>query len=109
MVRRLQHYIDYITGEFQKSHVLTKKANFFLTKVLTELFQEMEDAPPEAIEEAFRAASAAAYWVSTGNMIENMPMPEGFWDAVGSIPTEITRPETGVLESGTADAETSVG
>lgn len=99
VVQRLQVYIDYVTRTFKETHTLSNKANFFLEKILKELFSEMEDAPPEAIEESFRAASAAAYWVSTGNVIENMPMPEGFWDAVGRIPEEITRPTAPALDS----------
>lgn len=100
VIDRLHVYMNYVTTTFRENHTLSKKANFFMEKILGELFAEMEEAPPEAVEEAFRAASAAAYWVSTGNMIQNMPMPEGFWDAAGVIPSEISVPvETPAIES----------
>jgi hypothetical protein len=86
---RCEAVTQYLLRGFTESPETSKKAKFFATKIVAEALLELRDAPPEMIAEHFLRSAAAFYWVSTGNTIENMPMPDGFWDEMGMIPDKV--------------------
>lgn len=62
------------------------KTKFFMKKIIDEAMEELREAPSDRVAEEFMKTTAMFYWVSTGQTITNMPMPDGFWDAIGMIP-----------------------
>lgn len=77
---RLKAAIDFMMKDVLSSPQTSNRAKFFIKKIMEEGFSELQDAPPEIVEESFLRSTALMYWVSTGTLIENLPMPEGFWD-----------------------------
>lgn len=78
----------------------SRKAKFMFSKLWQEAMMELQECPPEIIEEQFGRTTALMHWVSTGQVIQNIDMPEGFWDYAGVEIPELARPKPLQLESG---------
>lgn len=96
---RLRAAIDFMMKDILQSPETSNRAKFFIKKMMEEGFAELNDAPPEIVHDHFLQSTALMYWVSTGELIQNLPMPEGFWDfSATQIPNLVPPPLS--LESG---------
>lgn len=78
--------MDFLVKDVMDNPNTSRKAKFMFTKLWQEAMVELEECPPEIVEEQFSRTTALMHWVSTGQVIENIPMPDGFWDHAGMIP-----------------------
>ena len=91
--------MNYMMKDLLDSPKTSKKAKFMMRKVFEEAMLELEEAPPELIVESFERSTALMHWVGTGQVITNIPMPDGFWDFAG--PQELAAPDAPLeLEAG---------
>jgi hypothetical protein len=101
VMARLSSLMEFITFGVKQNPGTSRRAKFFMDKIVQEAMTELDEAPPEIVEDHFQRMASAMYWVATGNVIQNMDMPEGFWDHIGAIPNEITGTERLSIEAGT--------
>lgn len=80
----------------------TKKAKFMIQTIMHEALSELRDAPPEMVEASFAQSTALMHWVSTGEIAQGIPMPEGFWDHTGAILPQLLPAAPAAIEAGTA-------
>lgn len=78
VLTRLEAAMNFMVKDIMSSDKTSKKAKFMIGKIWEEALSELEEAPPEIIEESFRRTTALMYWVSTGERIVNIDMPDGF-------------------------------
>lgn len=81
--------MQFMTADLMASDTVSKKAKFIATKVWEEALSELRDAPQETLGEHFMRVTAMMYWVSSGEVIANIPMPDGFWELVKSQNPEV--------------------
>jgi hypothetical protein len=86
VIVRLEAAVGYMLRDILSSEKTSPKTKFFMKKILDEAMEELREAPPEKVTEEFLKTTAMFYWVSTGQVIIDHPMPDGFWDHVGMIP-----------------------
>jgi hypothetical protein len=55
-----------------------RRIQFLLRKLVDEALEEMGEVPPEMIEFYFQRAAHMMYWGATGQVIENLPLPNNF-------------------------------
>ena len=92
VIGRLTALMDYIMKDVRANPNTSRRAQFFMKKISEEAMSELSEAPAEVVEDHFQRMASAMYWVATGQRIENMEAPIGFWDFVGL-------PEPNVIES----------
>ena len=101
VIKRLEAGMEFLTKGIIDSPTTSRKAKFMFSKLWEEAILELQEVPPELVEQQFASTTALMYWISTGQIIENVPMPEGFWDHVGAtIPSLATIPAPLELEAG---------
>jgi hypothetical protein len=104
---RFQATVEFLLKDILAS-TASPKVKFMMKKILDEAMDELREADPAKVSEELMRTTAMFYWVSSGMTIQNMPLPEGFWDHVGMIP-EITAPDTPAeLESAPKELEAGV-
>jgi hypothetical protein len=86
VIVRLNAAIQYMIRDFLNNPAASTKTKFFMKKILDEAMEELREADPDKVAEEFLKTTAMFYWVSTGQVILEHPMPDGFWDHVGMIP-----------------------
>jgi hypothetical protein len=92
-IKRLNASIEFMLRGILDSESTSPKVKFMMKKILDEAMEELREAPEEIVADGFLRNAAMFYWVSSGEVIQNMPMPVGFWDYVGTIP-ELSAPES---------------
>jgi hypothetical protein len=85
--------MEFLTKGIIDSPTTSRKAKFMFTKLWQEAILELQEVPPELVEQQFASTTALMYWISTGEVIQNVPMPEGFWDHVGATIGPVNLPE----------------
>jgi hypothetical protein len=99
VLNRLTSAMEFLIKDVMDNDRTSKKAKFMFSKLWQEAMAELEECPPEIIEEQFSRTTALMHWVATGEVIQNIPMPEGFWDHAGVVP-EIPASKPLALEAG---------
>jgi hypothetical protein len=103
VVARMRKMFDYIINDVRSNANTTGKMRFFITKLVDESLKDMGEVPPEVLQEQLARSAAAMYWVATGQVIENLPVPDGFWDSVGEMPASLSAAPTPLaIEGGTS-------
>jgi hypothetical protein len=101
VIKRLESGMEFLTKGIIDSPNTSRKAKFMFSKLWQEAILELQEVPPELVEQQFASTTALMYWISTGQVIENVPMPEGFWDHVGAtIPSLAAGPKPLEIEAG---------
>jgi hypothetical protein len=101
LVIRIETAVDFMLRDILSNEGTSPKVKFMMKKILGEAMEELRDAPQDIIADGFMRQAALFYWMSTGQIIENVPMPLGFWDHVGQIPELNMQGPTPELESDT--------
>lgn len=78
--------VDFYGNQISQGTKLSPKASFMFNMVMKEAVLELDEVPAEFLEKEFAKVTALWCWASTGQLMPNVPMPEGFWDHVGMIP-----------------------
>lgn len=86
VITRLTASMDYMLRDILNSPNTSPKVKFMMKKIMEEAMDELRDADPDKVTEEFLKTTNMFYWVCTGQPIQNMHMPQGFWDHVGMIP-----------------------
>lgn len=93
--------MEFLTKGIIDSPTTSRKAKFMFQKLWQEAILELQEVPPELVEQQFASTTALMYWISTGQVIENVPMPDGFWDHVGAAIPQLAAPQAPLeLEAG---------
>ena len=87
VLERLEYVFSFMLKDVLESPRTSKRAKFMMRKIVEEAMLELQEAPPEMIEENFARSTALMHWVSTGEVIQNIPVPDGFWEYVGAEKT----------------------
>lgn len=87
VIKRSRALLKFVIDDVAKNPHASKKFVFMMRKIVEEAMAELDGVPPEIVADNMARVSAAMYWVSTGGVIENLPVPDGFWDSVGFIPS----------------------
>lgn len=100
VIKRLNLAMDFLVKDVMDNPRTSRKAKFMFSKLWQEAIMELQEVAPEIVEEQFSRTTALMHWVSTGQVIENIPMPDGFWDTVGAEIPQLSAHQPPELEAG---------
>lgn len=104
IVARMNTAMTFLLKDVMDSPNTSRRTKFMMSKIWEEAMFELRGAPEEIVEEQFLRTTAVMYWIATGQPIQNIPMPEGFWDYTGAtLPDSPQAPELESVSSTAGD------